>query len=79
MLQLTKKEFHAPKKPIAYNFLDIDKIVISDKFKHSVRDFKLFIGYTDDNIIRVSCLAQMSGYIKYFDDSCLFQLNMILH
>ena len=29
-----KKEFHASKKPIALNLIDIDKIVVSDKFKH---------------------------------------------
>ena len=51
--------------------MDIDKIAISDKFKHSDKGFKYFIGYTPDNIIRPFCiiLPQMSGYIKHFDDN----------
>ena len=51
--------------------MDIDKIVISDKFKHTDKGFKCFIGYKDDNIIRPLCviLPQMNGYIKYFDNS----------
>ena len=51
--------------------MDIDKIAISDKFKHSDKGFKYFIDYTPDNIIRPFCiiLPQMSGYIKHFDDN----------
>ena len=38
--------------------------------KHTDDDFKYFIGYKEDNIIRPLCitLAQMSGYIKYFEN-----------
>ena len=34
------------------------------------KSFKYFIGYKDENIIRLLCiiLPQMSGYIKYFED-----------
>ena len=68
---VNEKEFHASKKPIALYFVDIDKIVISDKFKHTDKGFKCFIGCKDDNIIRPLCviLPQMNGYIKYFDNS----------
>ena len=67
---VNKKEFHASNNPIALNFVGIDKIVVSDKFKHNDKGFKYFIGYTDDSIIRPLCivLPQMSGYIKYFDN-----------
>ena len=44
---------------------------MSDKFKYSDNGSKYFIGYLDnDDIIIPLCfiLAQMSGYIKYFDD-----------
>ena len=43
---------------------------MSDKFKHSDKGFKYFIGYEDDNIIRMLyiILPQMSGFIKYFDN-----------
>ena len=32
---VNKKEFHASKQAIASNLVDINKIVISDKFKHN--------------------------------------------
>ena len=64
-----KKEFHASKQVIALNLVDINKKVISVKFKHRDKGFKCFIGYKDDNIVRPLCiiLPQMSGYIKYFE------------
>ena len=64
---VNKKEFHAWKKPIALNFVDIDKMVKSDKYKHNNKGSKHFIGYKDDNIIRPLCiiLPQISRYIKF--------------
>ena len=45
-----------------------ERIVTSDKFKHSDESFKYFIGYQDNKIVKTLCiiLPQMSGYIKYF-------------
>ena len=51
-----KKEFHISKKPITFNFVDIDKTKIFDKFKRSDKGFKHFIGYNDNNIIRRLCI-----------------------
>ena len=67
---INKKEFYASKQVIALNFVNPDKIVISEKFRHSDNGIKYFIGYLDDDIIRPLCviLPQMSAYIKYFDD-----------
>ena len=33
-VEVSKKEFHASKQHIALNLVDIDQIVISDKFKN---------------------------------------------
>ena len=68
---VNKKEFHASKQAIASNSSKTGKILVSYKFKHSDDAFKYFVGYLhDDNVIRHLCiiLAQMSGYIKYFDN-----------
>ena len=67
---INKKEFHASKQAVVLNLIDTDKIVASDKVRHSDNGSKYFIGYLDDDIIRPLCiiLPQMSGYIKYFDD-----------
>ena len=68
---VNEKEFHASKQAIALNLVNTNKIVVSDKFKHSDDGFKYFIGYLhDDNVIRPLriILPQMSGYIKYLDN-----------
>ena len=48
----------------------MDQIVMSDKFKHSDDDFKYFIGYKEDEIVKPLCiiLPQMTGFIKYFQN-----------
>ena len=66
---ITLKLFYASKQPIALDLVNVNQILISDKFKHSDTGFKHFISYEDDNIVRPLCinLPQMSGYIKYFN------------
>ena len=70
-IRVNKKEFHKSKQPIKLDFVNINQIVISDKFKHSDDGFKYFIGYRESEIIKPLCiiLPQMSGYIKYFENS----------
>ena len=66
---VNKREFHASKQAIALNLVNANKIVVSDKFKHTDNGFKYSIGYlNDDDVIRSLCiiLPQLSGYIKYF-------------
>ena len=50
--------------------VNLDQIVLSDKFKHSDEGFKYFIGYQEGEIVKPLCiiLPQMSGYIKYFEN-----------
>ena len=78
---VNKKEFHASKKPIALNFVNTDKIIVSDRFKHSDNGSKYFICYKEDDVIRPLCiiLHQISGYIKYFDDCGKMKLKIITH
>ena len=65
MLKLIRKK---DQQPLTLNLVDIDKIVISDKFKYNNKDFKYFIGYKENSIFRLLwiILPEMSGYIKYF-------------
>ena len=66
-IRVNKKEFHKSKKPIDLMSVNVDQIVVSDKFKHSDDGFKYFIGYQEGGILKPLCiiLPQMSGYIKY--------------
>ena len=68
-IRLNKKEFHKSKQPIDLMSVNVDQIVISDKFKHSDEGFKYFTGYQEGEIDKPFCiiLPQMSGYIKYFE------------
>ena len=67
---VNKKEFHKPKQPINLDLVNLDQILISDKFKHSYDGFKYFIGYKKDEIVKplYIILPQMSGYIKCFEN-----------
>ena len=63
---LNKKEFHISKEPIDLFSVNIDRIVVFDKFEHNNEVFKHFIGYQKGAIVKQLCiiLPQMSGYIK---------------
>ena len=67
---LNKKEFHKSKKPIDLFSVNVNQIVVSDKFKHNKKVLKHFIGYEEGKIVKPLCiiLPQMSGYIKYFEN-----------
>ena len=69
-IRLNKKEFHKSKLPVDLKSVNVDQIVVSEKFKYSDNDFKYFIGYQEDDIVKPLCIIfpQMSGYIKYFEN-----------
>ena len=69
-IRVNKKEFHEFKQPIDLDVVNVDQIVVSDKFKHSDGGFKSFIGYKEGEIVKPLCiiLPQMTGYIKYFEN-----------
>ena len=58
------------KKAIDLESVIVDKIVVSDKFKHSEDGYKYYIGYQEDEIVRPLCiiLPQMNRHIKYFEN-----------
>ena len=70
-IRLNKKEFHKSKEPIDLLSVNVDQIVVSDKFKHNNEGFKYFIGYQEGGIVKPLCiiLPEMSEYIKYFESS----------
>ena len=65
-IRLNKKEFHKSREPIDLFSVNVDQIVVSDKFKHN-ESFKHFIGYKKGKIVKPLCiiLPQMIGYIKH--------------
>ena len=69
-VRVNKKKFHMSKKAIDLMSVNVNKIVVSDKFNHNEDGFKYFIGYQEGEIVKPLCiiLPQMSGYIKYFEN-----------
>ena len=69
-IKINKKEFHKSKKPIDLFSVDLDKIVVSDKFKHNDEGFKYFIGNQKNLLVKPLCviLPQMNSHIKYFEN-----------
>ena len=58
---LSKKEFHKSKHPIDLSLVRVDKIVLSEKFKHSEEGFKYFIGYEKGEIVKPLCIILSVG------------------
>ena len=50
------KKNHKSKQPIDLDLVNLDHIVMSDKFRYTDDAFKYFIGYKEDNIIRPLCI-----------------------
>ena len=69
-IRANNKKSHKFKQPIDLNLVNVDQIVVSDKFKHSDDGFKYFIGYKEGEIVEPLCiiLPRMTGYIKYFEN-----------
>ena len=62
-IKLNKKELHKSKQPTDLKSVNVDQIVVSDRFKHSDEGCKYFIGYQEDEIVKLLCiiLPQITG------------------
>ena len=68
--EVHKKEFYSSKQAISLDSVDLDKIVVSNKWKINETTYKYLCGYLNNDVIQPLCviLPQMNGYIKYFDN-----------
>ena len=68
--EINKKEFYSSKQAILLDSVDLDKIVVSNKWKINETTYKYLCGYLNNDVIQPLCviLPQMNGYIKYFDN-----------
>ena len=51
-IRLNKKEFHKSKEPIDLLSINVDQIVVANKFEHNNEVFKHFIGYQEGEIVK---------------------------
>ena len=68
--KVDKKEFYSSKQAISLDSVDLNKIVVSNKWKINDTTYKYLCGYLNNDTIQPLCviLPQMNGNIKYFDD-----------
>ena len=68
--EVDKKEFYSSKQAISLHSVDLDKIVVSNKWKINETTYIYLCEYFNNDVIHPLCviLPQMHGYIKYFDD-----------
>ena len=68
--EVNKKEFYSSKQAISLDSVDLNKIVVSKKWKINDTTYKHICGYLNNDTIQPLrvILPQMDGYIKYFDD-----------
>ena len=68
--EVDKEEFYSSKQAISLDSVDLDKIVVSSKWKITETTYKYLCGYLNNDVIQPLCatLSQIHGYIKYFDN-----------
>ena len=68
--EINRKEFYWSKQAIPLDSVNLDKIVVSNKWKINDTTYKYLCGYLNNDVIQALCviLPQMNGNIKYFED-----------
>ena len=68
--EIYKTKFYSSKQAILLDSVDLNKIVVSKKWKINDTTYKYICGYLNNDTIQPLCviLPQMDGYIKYFND-----------
>ena len=66
--EINRKEFYSSKQAIPLDSIDLDKILVSSKWKIRDTTYKYLYKYYYINIYICVILPQMNGNIKYFDD-----------
>ena len=68
--EVDKKKFYSCREAILLDSVDLNKIVVSSRWKLNDTTYKYFCGYLNNDVIKPLCviLSQMNGYIKYFDN-----------
>ena len=68
--EVDKKELYLSKQAISLDSIDLDKIVVLNKWKINETIYKYLCGYLNNDVIQPLCviLPQIDGYIKHFNN-----------
>ena len=70
--EIEEYEFHQYKSPILISDIDINEIVVFNKFPFGKQDFKNFIGYKDNKEVGTSCIL-FPEMIRHIDKTkCMY-------
>ena len=70
--KIKKVNFTGTKKSFQRDDVDVNKILVSKKEPYGTKNaLKYFIGYNDNDVIRLLCLRlpQITGYARKFDEN----------
>ena len=76
--KIKKSKFYKNKKVFQIDDIDIIKILVSKKEPYGTKNaLKYFIGYNDNDVIRLLCLSvsQMTGYFKKFNENATIDVK----
>ena len=63
--EVDKKEFYSSKQAISLDSIDLDKIVVSSKWKINETTYKYLCGYLNNDVIQPLCYFTSNGWIYY--------------
>ena len=70
--KIQKSDYYKNKKTFQSVDIDVNEILVSKKESYSTKNvLKYFIGYNDNDVIRLLCLRlpQMTSYAKKFNET----------
>ena len=76
--EINKKEFYSSKQTISLDSVDLDKIVVSNKYKINNTTYKHICRYLNNDTIQPLrlILSQIDEYIKHFDVKKIMSTDM---
>ena len=57
--EVNKNQFHVCKQPIDLKLISVNQVLMPEKFEHSDKDIKKFIGYKVDDVVRPLCISYL--------------------
>ena len=81
-IRVNKKDVHMYKKPTDLMWVNVNQIIVSEKYNYNEDGLKYFIGYQKGEVVNPLCiiLPHMRGYKSTLNTgawACLFWLNII--
>ena len=77
--KIKKSDFYKNKKVARIDGIDANKMLVSKEESYDAKNsFKCFIGYNDNDVIRLLCIKplQMTGYVRKFEGNATMSFKI---